>query len=106
MDHEPLVFVLAKHLLEKFVGRSFFIAQDVSLAEAGVDKQAQGQRQIGLAREVLNVLWLAIFRQREVSLVQVLYDRAFTVAYRSDHLDQLDVGREGGLPGCWRFLRL
>ena len=41
------------------------------LASADVHQQADGQRQIGFAGEVLDLLLLAVFEQVEVAFLQV-----------------------------------
>ena len=65
LDEERLV-LRANHLRKKLGSRALFGVDQPLLAGAGVDQQAEGQRQVGFAREVLDLLFLAVFVNLEV----------------------------------------
>ena len=67
------------------------------LTAAYVHQQAQRQRQIRLAGEILDFLLLAVFEQREVLLLQVPHQPAVLVADRAEDVDQVDVDLDDGV---------
>jgi hypothetical protein len=77
------------------MGGALLDIQQVSLAGADVDQQADGQRQIGFAREVFDGLRLAVFEDREIVLGQVADQAAVLVMHRSQYVDQRNVHGDG-----------
>jgi len=92
MDHEGLVLVLAHDLFEKPIAGRAFLFEHARHAEAGIDQQAECQRQIRLAREVFDGLWTAIVIQREVLFGEVLNDLAVLIVNSGEYVHHLDVG--------------
>ena len=80
MDEECLVFLRAQCAIEKGIARAAFLIEDAPLAEAGVNKQAEGEGKIALAREIFDGLRAAVFFDREVGLIQGCDDLAVLVA--------------------------
>ena len=56
VDDKSFVLVLAHHLGEEALTGASFLAEHAPLAHARIHQQAQGQREIGFAREVANDL--------------------------------------------------
>src|SRR5208283_1674446 len=63
VNDERGIFVLAQKLVEEAVAGAALVVQDAALAEAGVDQEAEAQRQIGFVREVVDGLRAAVFVQ-------------------------------------------
>ena len=64
-----------------------------ALAAAHVDQQPDRQRQIGLTREVFDLLWLAVFGQNKIILGEVVDQCSVLVANRGGHVYHLHVDR-------------
>ena len=53
------------------------------------------ERHIGFAREVLDLLLLAVFENGEVALLQIPHQAVVLVANRAQNVDQIDVDLDG-----------
>ena len=89
MNDEGLVAIFTDHLIKKAVAGAALLIEDASLAQAGVDEQAQGQWKIGLATEVMNRLRAAILSQGEILFAQVVDDFSGFVADRGQDIDHI-----------------
>ncbi len=97
MDQEGLVFFLAQNMIEERVAGALFLVEDAALAEAGVDQQAEGERQIAFAHKIFDGLRAGVFLESEVGLIQVGDDFAVLVADGSVHRDEFYFGGNFGL---------
>jgi hypothetical protein len=62
----------------------------MDLAAAGIDQEAQRERNVGLSRKVTDRLRPAVLLQREIILIEVVDDAAVAVANRSQKGHQID----------------
>ena len=65
------VFFAAQDLSQEALAGVPLVGQDAPRAAAGIDQQADGQRQIALLREVPDGLRAAVLLQEESSLVRL-----------------------------------
>lgn len=91
MDDEGFVLVLAQDLVQKGPAGAALLAEHVAHAHAGIDQQAEGERQVGLAREVADRLRVAVFLEEKIVAREVLDDPALFVANRRQHVHDFDV---------------
>src|SRR5712692_5008922 len=91
----------AQEALEEARGDLLFGGQHALLAAAGVNQQAQGDGQGGLAREESDLLFLAVLEDAEIVLGEVRNNALVFVAHGDEQVDQLDLDADGLL----RFLR-
>ena len=96
VNHERLVLVFAKHVIEESVAGVALLVEDAALAHAGIHQQAQGERKIGVRREIGNCLRMAVLLQREIIFGEVANQSAMFIAHRGEHRHQLDVHGDGG----------
>ena len=98
MDDKSLVFVFAQHLVEEALAGAALLIKNASLAQAGIDQQAERQREIGFFREVVDVLWMAVFFQDEIVFAEAVDNLSVLVAHRRQYVDHFDlnVQRTGG----------
>ena len=61
----------AQEMVQEAVAGIAFLIQNSSLAHAGVDQQAQAQRSIGFAGEIIYGLWAAVFFQGEIVFLEI-----------------------------------
>ena len=80
---------------ERKAGRTFLI-DHAALTQTGVDQQTNGEREIGVTREVLDGLRTTVFFQLEIVFAEIADHGAVLVANRSEQIDHLGVGRESG----------
>ena len=74
--------LLTQYASEKLIGRVLLDLDQVHLAGADVDEQPDGERQIGLAIEILDLLLLAVFEDVEVVLIEIADQAALLIAER------------------------
>ena len=89
-DQESLV-LLAQNLRKELGGRAAFHADQVALAAAHVHQQPDRQRQVRLAREILDGLLFAVFEDGEVLGLQVGYQGPVPVAHRGQNVHHIDI---------------
>jgi hypothetical protein len=70
-----------------------FHPQHPLLAAAGIDQDAQGQRQVGLGGEVLDGLRQAVFIQAKIVFREILYNFALFVAHIREHGGLCEIAR-------------
>ena len=94
--HESLVEIRAQGVLQE-ADCSFLLEIETAVhRSAGVDQQAQLQRQIGLAAEVHDRLGrLVIVQDGEIALVQVAHKFAAMVSGDEEHIDFADPFLDG-----------
>jgi hypothetical protein len=92
MDQEGFVFVFAQDVIEERVAGALFLVEDAPLAEAGVNEQAEGERQVAFAHKILDGLRARVFLESEVGLIQIGDDFAVLVADGGVHRDQFHFG--------------
>ena len=73
----------AQHLVEERLARRPFFLKLFADGAAHVDQQAEGERQVGVAVEVADGLWLAVDSEGEVCLGKRLNERALLGRGRS-----------------------
>ena len=88
--------LIGKNLAEKCAADFFLHVDDVALATAGIDHHAQSQRQVGLGREVLDGLRLAVFVYLEVIFLEVGNQPAVLLLDVEEQLDHVDVNLKCG----------
>ena len=93
-----------QHIVQKGGTGSAFVVERVALAHAGVHQQTEGQRNVGIEIEVADRLGLAVDRQGEVVLGEVLDQGASLVAHDDGNIDQARVDVEGLRCGRGRLL--
>jgi len=77
-------------------GAGFLLkGKDVLLAAAGIEQNADGERQVFLLREVLEGLELAVFKEAAVAVFEAGDETALVVDGEVD-VDEIDVDVEGG----------
>jgi len=74
-------------VVQKGVASGALVAQNAALAPAGVDEQAQGQRQIIFLQIILDGLCMAIFFQDEIVFGEIANDIAMLVPPGGEHID-------------------
>src|SRR5271170_1472800 len=84
------------HVAEELIGRVLFNVDQVHLAGADVDQQADGQRKIGLAVEIFDFLLLTIFKDGEIVLGKVSNQAGMLVADIEQDIDNIHVHLNGG----------
>src|SRR5580693_6951546 len=84
------------HVAEELIGRVFFDIDQVHLAGADVNQQADGQGKIGLAVEVFDFLLLSIFKDGEIVLGKVSNQAAMFVADIEQDIDNIHVHLDSG----------
>src|SRR5258708_17103408 len=85
----------AQRALEEGTSDFFFHIQDAQLAIAGIDENAESQREIGFGPEIFNGLELAVFEQVEVVLGKIRNQRSMFVLHVKKQLDDFDVYLQG-----------
>jgi hypothetical protein len=95
MDEESLIFVLAQDIIEERAAGGAFLIEDAALAEAGVDEQTEGEREVGFLGEVGDGLGLAVLLEGEVVFGEVADDVAMFVADSGEEIDGGNVDGDG-----------
>ena len=97
VDDACLVLALvAQHVVKEGVAGGTFFVEQAPLAQAGVHQQPEGERVIGVTREVLDGLRTTVFFQLEIVFAEIADHGAVLVANRSEQIDDLHIGRESG----------
>ena len=92
--------LFAQHGPEKLIGRILFDVDQVHLAGAHVDQQANGERKVRLAIEILDLLFLAVLKNFEVILIKIADQAALLVTHVEQNIDQVHFHFErGGVSG-------
>src|SRR5580704_1596025 len=96
MNEKCLVLRVGEHLVEKdFAGISLLV-ENVPLAKAGVDEQAERQGQVRVLRKILDHLRTAVFLKNEIVLSQIANDLSLLVTNGDRKRDHFYVDRHGG----------
>ncbi len=96
LDEERLIAVRCEHFVEEGRAGGAFVVEHVTLAHAGVDEQADGERNVGVVVEVANGLGFAVDLQGEVVAGKPREQRAALVADDGRDDDQPGVDGNGG----------
>jgi hypothetical protein len=106
--HNENLVLGAQHLVQKAEAGAAFFHQNLLLAHAGIHHQAEGERQIGLAREVADFLGMAVFGELEVLFGEAVDDFAVAASNRGEQVHHLYIGRKsrGLLVLLWGGARL
>jgi hypothetical protein len=100
MDEEGFVFVFAQDAIEERAAGRAFLVEDAALAEAGVNEEAKGEREIGLFGEIGDGLGLGVLFEGEVVFGEIADEVAVFVADGGEEIDGGDVEGDGrGLLG-------
>ena len=97
VDEEGFVFVFAEDMVEEGAAGGAFLIEDVALAEAGVDEQAEGEWEIGFFGEIGDGLWLGVLFEGEVVFGEIADEVAVFVADGGEKIYGCDVYGDGGL---------
>src|ERR1700688_5318604 len=99
MDEEGFVFVSAQDVIEERAAGGAFLVENLALAEAGVDEETEGEREVGFLGEIGDGLGLAVLVESEVVFGEVADDVAVFVADGGEKIYGGDIDRDGrGLP--------
>ena len=96
MDDEGPVLFRPEHLFEELLAGGALVGKDEAGAAAGVDEQANDEREVALGREVADFLGFAFLVEQEIGLGQAADDLVLLVPDIGEKVDDLDVGRELG----------
>jgi hypothetical protein len=100
VDEEGLVFVFAQDAIEERAAGGAFLIEDTALAKAGIDEEAEGEREIGLFGEIGDGLGLGVLFEGEVVFGKIADEIAVFVADGGEEIDGGDVEGDGrGLLG-------
>jgi hypothetical protein len=100
VDEEGFVFVFAQDAIEERAAGCAFLVEDAALAEAGIDEEAEGEREIGLFGEIGDGLGLGVLFEGEVIFGEIADEIAVFVADGGEQIDGSDVEGDGrGLLG-------
>ena len=94
-DEEGFV-LLTQDLGEELGGGIALDIDQVPLAAADVDQQADGEREVGFLGEILDGLGLTLFQNGEILLLEVGDEGAVLVPYGGQNADHIDVHGDGG----------
>ena len=83
------------HGVEEFPRRFALRFNGLPYAAAHVHQHGDGQRQIGVAREIPNLLLAAILADLEILLAQIRDQRAALVRHRAKDVHYIDVHANG-----------
>ncbi len=95
MDEEGLVFVFAENVVEEGAAGGTLLIEDAALAEAGVDEEAEGEREVGLLGEIGDSLGLAVLLESEIVFREIANDGAVFIANGGEEIDGGDVDGDG-----------
>ena len=87
MDEEGFVFVFAQDAIEERAAGGALLIEDAALAEAGVDEEPDGEREVGLFGEIGDGLGLAVLVESEVVFGEVTDEVAVFVADGGEEID-------------------
>src|SRR5271165_3368269 len=91
LDDKRFVFVRPHDVIKERPAGVALLPEHTPLAHAGVDEQAQRERQIGFLCKVGNCLWLAVLVQRKIVFGQIGNDVSMLVSNRSQQVDRIYV---------------
>ena len=97
VDEEGFVFVFAEDMVEERAAGGTFLIEDAALAEAGVDEEAEGEREIGFFGEIGDGLGLGVLFEGEVVFGEIADEVAVFVADGGEKIDGGDVYGDGRL---------
>src|SRR4029077_9661340 len=97
MDEEGFVLVFAQDAIEEGAAGGAFLVEEAALAEAGVDEEAEGEREIGLFGEIGDGLGLGVLFESEIVFGEIADEVAVFVADGGEEIDGGDVYGDGGL---------
>jgi len=97
VDEEGFVFIFAEDAVEEGAAGGALLIEDAALAEAGVDEEAEGERELGVFGEIGDGLGLGVLLEGEVVFGEVADEVAMLVADGSEEIDGGDVNGDGGL---------
>jgi hypothetical protein len=100
-----LVFRRLEHLVEKNAAGGTLVVDNIALAKAGVDEQAESQGEISVDIEVANGLRMAVNLEDEIVLGEVLNKRTLLVADDHRDIDEAGVDSDGRGAGGWLCCR-
>jgi len=86
--------VRAKHLAQEAIAGRALFGEDTALADAGVDQEAEGQRQAGFLGEIADDLRAAVLFEGEIVLGEAKDHLALSIADRGEEVDNADIRRE------------
>ena len=92
-DYEGFV-LFTQDFAEEVAADFLFHIEHARLAAAGVDQDAEGEREIGFGGEIFDGLGLAVFRHLEVVLRQAGDEAALFVLHIEKQLDDIDIDLE------------
>jgi hypothetical protein len=99
VDEEGFVLVFAEDAIEEGAAGGAFLIEDAALAEAGVDEEAEGKREIRLFGEIGDGLGLGVLFEGEVVFGEIADEAAVFVADGGEEVDGGNVeGDRRGLP--------
>jgi hypothetical protein len=100
MDDEGFVLVLAKDVVEEGAAAGEFLVEDAALAEAGVNKEADSEQEVGFPGEIADGLGFAVLFKKEVVLGEIVDEGVVFIADGNEKIDGADVDGDGsGLLG-------
>ena len=101
VDDEGVVLGVAQHVLEELEAGRPLLIDHAALTQTGVDQQPNGEREIGVTREVLDGLRTTVFFQLEIVFAEIADHGAVLVANSSEQIDDLHIGGESGGVLCF-----
>ncbi|MEZ5391980.1 MAG: hypothetical protein R2724_03685 [Bryobacterales bacterium] len=103
---EGQVLVDTQNFVEEGVAGRTLDLDHALLADAGIDEQADGERQIGLPAEILDLLRLAVLEDLEVVLGEAIDEQALLVPNGRKDVHDLNVDGDDGLGQFLGWIRL
>jgi hypothetical protein len=97
VDEEGFVFVFAEDMVEEGAAGGALLIEDAALAEAGINEEAEGEREIGLFGEIGDRLGLGVLFEGEVIFGEIADEVAVLVADGGEEIDGGNVYGDGGL---------
>ena len=95
VDEEGFVFVFAEDMVEEGAAGGALLIEDAALAEAGINEEAEGEREIGLFGEIGDRLGLGVLFEGEVIFGEIADEVAVLVADGGEEIDSGDVDGDG-----------
>ena len=91
-------------MIEERITRVLFLVEHAPLAQARVNQEAEGERQIALACKIFDGLRAGVFLERKVGLIQIRDDFPVLIANRSVDGDEFYFGGNLRLRLRWGLL--
>ena len=95
MNHECPVLLFTQDLIQEGITGTAFLSENPPLAQACVYKQPYCQGKVAFPREISNRLRMAVFFQIEIVFGQVIDNLPLLVPDRREHVDHIDINRQG-----------